>query len=164
MIIPALQILDRLGDIPEEDGGLPSSKKYGNTTVNLGLLQGGVAANVVPEEAVIRFACRLAGGTSDGAKKTIEHALKDLGKGYEITFTQGYGPVGIDADIKGFDTITVNYGTDIPNLNIGREGVKRYLYGPGSILVAHSDHEALTVGDLEEAVEGYKKLILHSLK
>ena len=163
MILPVLQILDRLGDIPEEDGGLPSSEKYGNTTVNLGLIQGGVAANVVAEEAIVWFACRLAGGTSEGAKKTIYHALKDLSEGYEITFTQGYAPVDIDADVEGFDTITVNYGTDIPNLSM-RKGVKRYLYGPGSILVAHSDHEALTVGDLEEAVEGYKKLILHSLK
>ena len=39
----------------------------------------------------------------------------------------------------------------------------RYLYGPGDILVAHSDHEALAVGDLETAVEGYKLLIKHVL-
>jgi acetylornithine deacetylase/succinyl-diaminopimelate desuccinylase-like protein len=34
----------------------------------------------------------------------------------------------------------------------------------GSILVAHSDHEHVSVADLEEAVKGYKKLIEHSLK
>jgi acetylornithine deacetylase len=39
----------------------------------------------------------------------------------------------------------------------------RYLYGPGSILVAHGDHEYITVGDLEKAVEDYQKLILHAL-
>jgi acetylornithine deacetylase len=55
----------------------------------------------------------------------------------------------------------VNYGTDIPNL---KGDHKRYLYGAGSILVAHSDHEHLKVSDLETAVEGYKKLIEHSLK
>jgi acetylornithine deacetylase len=60
----------------------------------------------------------------------------------------------------GFDTITVNYGTDIPNL---KGNHKRYLYGPGTILVAHGAHENLTVGDLEEAVKGYEKLILHAL-
>jgi acetylornithine deacetylase len=62
---------------------------------------------------------------------------------------------------KGFEKIVVNYGTDIPNL---KGDHKRYLYGPGNILVAHSDHEHLTVSDLEEAVEGYKKLILAALK
>ena len=55
----------------------------------------------------------------------------------------------------------MNYGTDIPSLK-GEH--KRYLYGPGTILVAHSDHEHLKVSDLEEAVEGYKSLILASLK
>ena len=61
----------------------------------------------------------------------------------------------------GFDTVVVNYGTDIPNLNGDH---KRYLYGPGSILVAHSDHEHLTASDLEDAVGGYKKLIQAALK
>lgn len=61
----------------------------------------------------------------------------------------------------GFDTIVANYGTDIPHLEGNHT---RYLYGPGTILVAHGDNEALTVGDLEDAVEGFQKLILHSLK
>lgn len=66
-----------------------------------------------------------------------------------------------DRLLTGFDTVVANYGTDIPHL----EGNHlRYLYGPGSILVAHGDDEALTVGDLEAAVEGIKKLILHGLK
>lgn len=55
----------------------------------------------------------------------------------------------------------VNYGTDIPSLDGDH---KRYLYGPGSILVAHSDHEHLKIGDLEKAVEGYKVLITENLK
>ena len=62
--------------------------------------------------------------------------------------------------LLGFDTIVVNYGTDIPNLY---GDYKRYLYGPGDILVAHSDHEQLTKEDLFAAVEGYKKLTLAAL-
>lgn len=50
----------------------------------------------------------------------------------------------------------MNYGTDIPYL---KGDHKRYLYGPGSILVAHSDHEHLTVKDLEDAVQGYKVIL-----
>lgn len=61
----------------------------------------------------------------------------------------------------GFGEIVVNYGTDIPNL---KGDHKRYLYGPGSILVAHSDHEEISAGDLKKAVEGYKTLIRASLK
>ena len=59
--------------------------------------------------------------------------------------------------------MTVNYGTDIPWLEKTVEGQKRYLYGPGSILVAHSDHEALTEDQLFEGVEGYEKILLHLL-
>lgn len=56
--------------------------------------------------------------------------------------------------------MVVNYGTDIPNL----QGThKRYLYGPGSILVAHSDHEHLAARDLFLAVQGYKTLVLNAL-
>ena len=49
----------------------------------------------------------------------------------------------------------------IPNLK-GKH--KRYLYGPGSILVAHSDHEHLKAIDLLTAVEGYKRLVRSALK
>jgi acetylornithine deacetylase len=62
--------------------------------------------------------------------------------------------------VLGFETIVVNYGTDILHLDGDH---KRYLYGPGTILLAHSDHEHLKISDLEEAVEGYKKLLLASL-
>lgn len=49
----------------------------------------------------------------------------------------------------------------IPNLN-GKH--KRYLYGPGSILVAHSDHEQLKASQLLIAVKGYKRLVRSALK
>ena len=163
MMIPVLSIMDQLGNTPEEKGGLPSSEKYGNTTVNLGLLRGGVAGNVVPEEATLETTCRLAGGTAEQAREIVRKAIEPLGDGYEVTFsTQGYGPVDVDADVEGFDRITVNYGTDVPNLKLNGSP-KRYLYGPGSILVAHGPNEAITVGDLEAALDGYKKLITHSL-
>jgi len=63
--------------------------------------------------------------------------------------------------VTGFEKIVVNYGTDIPSLP-GHH--KKYLYGPGSILEAHSDHEHLKVSDLENAVGGYKALISHALQ
>lgn len=56
--------------------------------------------------------------------------------------------------------MVANYGTDMPNLKCD---ATKYLYGPGSIHVAHGDNEALKVSDLETAVDGYKKLVLHAL-
>jgi acetylornithine deacetylase len=165
MILPALLALDKLGNIPESEGGLPRSEKYGKSTVNVGYMQGGVAGNVVPELATADVTFRLAGGTPDQVRKLVTNAIRavDPEELLELEFTQGYGPVGLDTDVDGFDVITVNYGTDVPNLEIA-DNVKRYLYGPGSILVAHGRNEGLTVGDLEAALEGYKKLVLHSIK
>lgn len=164
MILPALLALDKLGDIPEEEGGLPRSEKYGKSTVNVGYMQGGVAGNVVPEYAVADVTFRLAGGTMPQVHELIENAIRKVDPEglLELKFSQGYGPIPLDGDVDGFDTITVNYGTDVPNLEVA-EGIKRYLYGPGSILVAHGRDEGLTVGAMEEALEGYKKLVAHAL-
>lgn len=57
--------------------------------------------------------------------------------------------------------MVANYGTDLPNL---KGDYTKYLYGPGSILVAHGASENVTVGDMERAVEDYQRLILHALK
>ena len=143
---------------------LPRSVKYGMTTLNVGRVDGGVAMNVVAEEAKADIMLRLAADEAAKIRTMINVTLKGAKKGaeekggsLEVEFTsEGYGPIEIDTDIPGFDTMTVNYGTDIPNLEGGH---KRYLYGPGSILVAHSDHEHLTVGDLEKAVDDYKQIL-----
>ncbi len=51
---------------------------------------------------------------------------------------------------------------DMPYLE---EDFVRYLYGPGSIMVPPYGHqEGLTVKDLEDGVEGYKRLIMHALR
>jgi acetylornithine deacetylase len=144
---------------------LPWSEKYGNTTMNFGRIEGGVAANVVAQTASANIATRLAAGTPGAVKNLIVNALKDVkaaaqeqGGDLDIEWaSEGYAPVNIDCDIEGFETLTVNYGTDVPLLQGDH---KRYLYGPGSIFVAHSDHEALKKSELEEAVLDYRRLII----
>ena len=154
MLISALAALQAMD--------LPSSEKYGNSTLNIGKINGGVAANVIAETAVADIGIRLAAGDPSLVKKSILDTIKDIDADIEVTFHgRGYGPVNLDHDIEGFDTMTVNYGTDVPNLD-GEH--KRYLYGPGNILVAHSDHEHLSMGDLMRAVEGYKRIIMAALR
>ncbi|EGE77193.1 acetylornithine deacetylase [Blastomyces gilchristii SLH14081] len=172
-ILPVLARIDGLGDIPVEDGGLPSSEKYGSTTLNIGTVRGGAAGNVVPESASASVAVRLADGTVEDAQDIIRKAVADASGGSKnITLKfpddKAYPPIDLDTDVDGFELLTVNYGTDIPKLDIHDEDsdvkVKRYLYGPGTILVAHGVDEGLTVGDLEKAVEGYSKLIDAAVK
>ncbi|KAI5290781.1 hypothetical protein KEM54_000477 [Ascosphaera aggregata] len=168
-ILPVLSRIDVLGDVPESEGGLLTSPKFGKTTVNIGQITAGVALNVLPAEATARVLVRIASGTPDDARAIIAKAVKDYtpeGANISVDFESfglGSGPVEIDADIEGFDVMTVNYFTDIPYLTFddkdAKVKVKRYLYGPGSILVAHAPNEALVISDLEKAVVGYERLI-----
>ncbi|KAJ5818349.1 Peptidase M20 [Penicillium riverlandense] len=163
-ILPALMKVDELGKIGVEHGGLPSSPKYGPTTLNIGVVRAGVATNVVPAHAIADVAVRLAAGTPGEARKIIANAVADAtrhtGANVTVDFSSHglYPPQDLDTDVEGFDVTAVNYGTDVPNLSVAK-GTKRYLYGPGSIFVAHGDNEALSVHHITEAVEGYKKLI-----
>ncbi|WPH03104.1 Zn-dependent exopeptidase [Acrodontium crateriforme] len=168
VIVSVLATLMKLAD------ELPESDKYGSTTINLGRIEGGVAGNVVAQDASAQVTIRIAAGTPADIKKAMTKAIHKAVKPFlndnlnaddvvELTWTSdGYGPVDIDADIPGFKVMTVNYGTDVPNFKMDASQ-KRYLYGPGSIMVAHSDHEALTPETLEEGVKGYEKILKHLL-
>ncbi|KAJ5162912.1 Peptidase M20 [Penicillium coprophilum] len=169
-ILPALSRVDVLGNIPAEEGGLPASPKYGPTTLNIGVIRAGVATNVVPSEAWADVAVRLAAGTPAEAREIIQRAVEKAVKDVEaevvldfVSHGESYPPQDLDVDVDGFNVTTVNYGTDVPNLAVGPD-VKRYLYGPGSIFVAHGDNEALSIRQLKDAVVGYKTLIEAALE
>lgn len=162
-------LIEALSTILKLEPSLPHSEKYGSTTVNVGKISGGVAANVIAETASASIAIRLAAGEPIDTKKAILNALQPIiekasdgdGKLEVVWGNEGYGPIDIDHDIKGFDVLTFSYGTDVPHL---KGTHRRYLYGPGTILVAHSDHENIEISDLEAAVDGYEKIILAVLE
>ncbi|KAI1842458.1 hypothetical protein JX266_011353 [Neoarthrinium moseri] len=150
------------------DTDLGSTERLGNTTVNVGRIDGGVALNVIPEKAEARMAVRIAIGPQETGAKVVEARIRDVLKSvdaeegtWDMECSNGYGAIDCNCEVDGFEKITVNYGTDVANL---KGNHTRYLYGPGTIFVAHGPDEALKVKELEVAVEGYKKLILHALK
>ena len=62
--------------------------------------------------------------------------------------------------LPGFPTSVVAYATDVPNLpRYGRP----FLFGPGSIHVAHTDHEFVGVAELRAAVDSYERLAREAL-
>ncbi|KAI0430051.1 hypothetical protein F5Y09DRAFT_241513 [Xylaria sp. FL1042] len=160
----ATELLMR-GVIKVLDTDLGSSDLFGNTTINVGTIEGGVALNVIPETAVARIAGRVAiGPESDGGRivvERVEEVLRSVDEdAFEVSCNNGYGVVECACDVPDFETITVNYGTDVPNF---KGNHTRYLYGPGSILVAHGADEAIKLKDLEAGVEDFKKIILYVL-
>ncbi|KAI0437365.1 hypothetical protein F4803DRAFT_159724 [Xylaria telfairii] len=161
----AIEVLMR-GLVEVLDTDLGSTELFGNTTINIGTIEGGVASNVIPAVAVARIAGRVAIGPElDGGRIVVER-VKEVLRGvdedaFELECANGYGVVECACDVPGFEAITVNYGTDVPNF---KGNHTRYLYGPGSILVAHGADEAIKLKDLEAGVEDFKKLILHVVR
>ncbi len=129
---------------------LPTDPVLGATTVNIGMLSGGLAENVVAPAAEARIMVRLVGPSG-----IVESRLRDWAepKG-NLEFTRLVPPVHLRT-VPGFDTGVVAYATDIPRLtNWGTP----YLFGPGSIHVAHTDHEFVSAADLVRAVDDYVRL------
>ncbi|MEO7456288.1 MAG: peptidase dimerization protein, partial [Gemmatimonadaceae bacterium] len=58
--------------------------------------------------------------------------------------------------VEGFPTSVAAFATDIPAL--GAWGTP-YLYGPGSIHVAHRDDEFVEIAELESAVAAYERIV-----
>lgn len=118
-LIQALAVIDRLE--------LPGSEELGDSTINIGLFQGGVAVNVISASAEARGMIRVA-GDYDETVKILRESVADLPVELEIE-NVGYGPVSLSHDVPEFETIICSYGTDVPHLNGNH---KSYLYGPGS--------------------------------
>lgn len=143
---------------------LPYNELLGNTTVNVGLIEGGVAFNVVPAHASAGLFFRVAAGL-DKIPAIIDDCIAKTSGGKEhIEFINNYpssDPMFFDFEIPGFDSIVLGYGTDAMRLtkNINR----KILYGPGSILVAHGANEFIETDSLIKAVDDYKKLIKYVL-
>lgn len=141
----------------------PTSKLLNLTTINIGLMHGGTAGNVVSPYATCSILMRTAVDADEihPIVKRIVDKYRPSAKEIIFNVEVEDDPVSLDYDVEGFDTIIASYATDIPKLD--HKGFKRYLYGPGSILVAHGDNEFVTAKSLLKAVDDYKKLVLNAL-
>lgn len=149
---------------------LPSSELLGATTLNAGRIMGGVAGNVVPEHANASIVVRIARSEDDavevvkdmmaGMLSPIASRAKEANATFNVLFANTTYPAPIlDTDIEGLEVAPVFYGTDIPSLP---QVEKKYLYGTGTIEVAHTDNEGLSQDELIQAAEAYG-MILESL-
>ncbi|CAN9096341.1 unnamed protein product [Alternaria alternata] len=149
---------------------LPRSELLGATTLNAGVIAGGVAGNVVPEHANASIVVRIARSEDDavdvvqdmmaGMLSPIVARAKAANVTFDVRFSNTTYPAPIlDTDVEGLEVAPVFYGTDIPSLP---QVEKRYLFGTGTIEVAHTPDEMLSQDELVQATEAYG-MILESL-
>jgi acetylornithine deacetylase len=129
---------------------LPVTEDVGPSTMNVGLLEGGHAPNVIADHAEAQILIRLV-GPSEETKAAILKAAEGLA---EVDFALEI-PFQRLREIEGLPTMVAKFTTDIPWLTNWGEPL---LLGPGSIHVAHTPNEKLAKRELLEAVELYVKV------
>lgn len=139
------KLLDILDDVRHTK--FQDDEFFGETTVNIGTIDGGTALNVIPPSAEAGLAIRLT-----TKRQPVEEALESVVRGRgDIEVLSCSEPVKM-LQVDGFKQKVVRFTTDIPYLTSWGQPL---LLGPGSILVAHTKDEFVLKKDLEDAVELY---------
>lgn len=123
----------------------------GPSTLNVGLIEGGVAPNVLAPEASAQILIRTVEPT--GPLKAAIQAL--AAPGVAVAFPVELPSHKAGAPPAGWDTTVVSYASDLPFLANWGEG---YQLGPGTIKVAHTAQEHIRKADLLRGVDLYVRL------
>lgn len=129
----------------------PVHPRLGPTTMNIGTLQGGRAPNVIPDNAKAELLIRLV-GDPEIVRQQIRDIVADRVEIREVLCI----PAVELGTVPGIETCVVKYTTDIPAL--GPAWGEPFLLGPGTIHVAHTEHERLAKRDLSDAVDLYARI------
>lgn len=129
---------------------LPFDPAIGPTTANVGVINGGLAPNVIAPEAQAELMIRLAAPIAP----VKEQVLRLLGPEIEHTISTQNEPLKIYAP-EGFPSAPVSFGSDVPYL---RSLGTTLLVGPGSIHEAHTKGEKIRKKELIDAVDFYVAL------
>jgi acetylornithine deacetylase len=127
----------------------PGDEELGETFYTIGLIEGGVAPNVISPAASAEVMFRIVGAADDvlNVARTLEPdvAVEEV---LRVPMVRLHTVPGIESALFPFTT-------DVPLLD--RWGTP-LLYGPGSFLDAHTAQEHLTIAALEQAIAGYQTL------
>jgi len=146
------KLIDALIDLRSIE--LPDDPVLGRTHYTVGLIDGGVAPNVVPPSAAAEVMFRT---VSDAA--AVRRAVASLERRVTLEHVLEVPPVRLTI-IPGFDAAVFPYTTDIPFLAGWGDPL---LFGPGSIHAAHTADESVAIAELTEAADHYVRIARHLL-
>lgn len=146
-LLPILDTIERLRRIP-----LPEDPMLGPGSLNVGVVRGGVAPNVIPPSARAELLMRLVGPSADLKKQIAGCADPAVTATFptELPYFKNTAPAP-----GGWDTTVVSYASDLPFFSAWGE---RFQLGPGTIRVAHTSEERIAKAELLEGVRLYVKL------
>jgi len=132
---------------------LPTDPVLGPEIWNLGVIRGGTATNVVPAHAEAELMARFL--FDSHFEVALEETRPKEGSWERLSKTMPC----LFATPSGFDTVIVPFGSDAPHL-VALSGQGRVvLCGPGSIRVAHTVDEHLSLADLFAGADLFARLV-----
>lgn len=142
-LVEALSILKRTP--------FPSDEVLGETNMNVGVIRGGRAPNVISDEAEAEILVRLV-SDPEPVRAIVREAIGSL-----CEIDDGICIPALHLGSRpGFETSVVKYTTDVPIF--GPNWGEPFLLGPGTIHVAHTAGERVAKADLIRAVGDYVRL------
>jgi acetylornithine deacetylase len=142
------KLLDALDDVRKL--GLPNNPTAGPCTMNIGLIEGGRAPNVIPDHARAHLLFRLVGPAQQLRQQIVNAVAGNAEAEFKLEI-----PYMEFTTVPGIETMIAAFTTDIPALtNWGQP----LLIGPGSIHVAHTEGEYIEKRQLLEAVDLYARI------
>jgi len=132
---------------------LPVEPEIGPCTLNIGLISGGRAPNVVPDQAEAHLLIRTI-GPSDEIMDAVTRVVAgrcEVSSSLDLSFVRM-------RKVGHLPTMIAKFATDIPSLTAWGEP---FLLGPGSIHVAHTPDEKIAKQELLDCVDLYVDLATH---
>jgi acetylornithine deacetylase len=164
LVVYIRQIADRLAQLEKRDYGF--TVPY--STLSTGLIQGGIAANVIPKDCIFQFDMRTLPNASPDAlyqeiKAYAEHLAREMqsvdpSSGIDLRWmSQTVGLAAKETDTivqwamqlsKNHSVGKVSYGTEAGLFQ--QMGVPSVICGPGDIAQAHSPNEFVSLDQLAQ--------------
>lgn len=131
---------------------LPEDALLGRSTLNIGVIAGGRAPNVIADHAQAEIMFRTVGDPAE-TRQAVLAAVAGRAEAREVLHTPALRLTGFD----GLPATVVAFTTDIPTF-AGAWG-QSFLIGPGSIHLAHTAEERIPKKQLSDAVDIYARMI-----
>jgi acetylornithine deacetylase len=133
---------------------------------NLGLVEGGIKPNIIADHAQVKFGMRpLPGQSFDGLLSEFDTQTAEN----NAKFTAGFVAPALPAsgDVSEAESFADELGLTLsPPVNFWTEaslfseaGYRAIVYGPGNIADAHQPNESVDLGELNQALIDFKKII-----
>ncbi len=150
-----------IGDLHKLTSASWPTTEYGTTTLNVGVVDGGVAQNVIAPHASAKIMMR----PTEDPDVILATVRSLLTSSTSLKVLTSAPPCKLHT-VPGEDTCIVAFGSDVPHLSpiiAARHGAP-LLFGPGSILDAHTDHERVKLKDLDDAAVAYERMALRLME